>query len=275
MSFAVSGDLQIALRAWSGPGPGVLAVHATGFCKEMWEPVVADLRRLGGGHHVVAMDQRGHGDSGAPALPCDWWDLGRDALAAAATVPVAPLIGVGHSSGAAALIMAELLQPETFRALLLIEPIVFPPPYGRIESHQMTETALRRRSSFASPEEARENFAGKQAFAAWDRRVLDAYVAHGLRPEDGRWVLKCRPEVEGEFYRGAAAHGAWDRLGELECPVHLVAGASSDTHAEPFLGALASRFRDPLVTVVEGTTHFVPMEQPEFVAEALIGMAAR
>src|SRR4030065_574868 len=70
----------------------------------------------------------------------------------------------GHPSGAAALAMAELLRPGTFRALVLVEPIVFPPPYFRAEENPMSAAALRRRSSFPSPEAALASFRGAGAF---------------------------------------------------------------------------------------------------------------
>lgn len=260
--------LLVATHRWDGAGAPVLAVHATGFCKETWGPVVADLRQIGHDCPVVAIDQRGHGDSAAPEPPFDWWDLGADSLAVARTLG-AGVIGVGHSSGAAALAMAELLGPGTFRSLLLVEPIIFPGPFGRMEDNPMATAALRRRRSFPSPGAAADNFRDKPPFAAWDERALQAYVTGGLVARDEGWELKCSPEVEAEYYRSAGDHGAWDRLGEIGVPVVLVAGASSDTHPGPFLEATRQRFARATAVVVDDASHFVPMEKPAVVAELL------
>jgi len=254
---------SLALASWGEAGPSILAVHATGFGKELWEPVA---RRLARPRRVVAPDQRGHGDSDVPAPPIDWWDLGTDVLAVVEQVALESPVGLGHSSGAAALVMAELLRPGTFRSLVLIEPIIFPPPYFRAEENPMTAGALRRRASFPSPAAALAAFRGRPAFARWTEEALGLYVAHGLRREGGAWVLKCFPEVEGEFYRGATAHGAWGRLGEVSCPVWLVVGDRSESHPASFIGAMRDRFRLARLEVVPGAGHFVPMEQPGTVA---------
>ena len=224
------------------------------------------VRRLGRPRRVVAPDQRGHGDSGTPALPIDWWDLGTDVLTVVEQAALEGPVGLGHSSGAAALVMAELLRPGTFQSLVLVEPIIFPPPYFRAEQNPMSAGALRRRGSFPSPAAALAAFHSRPAFARWTEESLELYVAHGLRQEGEDWVLKCSPEVEAEFYRGATAHGAWERLGEVSCPVRLVAGEESESHPASFIGALRDRFRLARLEVVPGAGHFVPMEQPGAVA---------
>lgn len=244
----------------------MVAAHATGFCKELWEPVIRRARRP---WRVKAPDLRGHGDSSPPPLPLDWWDLARDLLAVVDHTAEDRPVGLGHSSGAAALAMAELLRPGTFRALVLVEPIVFPPPYFRAEENPMSAAALRRRSSFPSPVAAFAAFRERGPFGRWADEALALYVEHGLRPHGGAWALKCTPEVEAELYRGATAHGAWERLGEVHCPVLLVAGAGSDTYPAPFLDAVGRRFADARVAVVPGAGHFAPMEQPGAVAELL------
>lgn len=237
-------------------------MHATGFCKELWGPVAALLQP----HPVLAPDQRGHGDSSTPPPPYDWWDLGRDLLALVAAGGLARPVGLGHSSGAAALVMAELLRPGTFASLALAEPIIFPVPPVRMEDNPMSLAAQRRRRAFPSPETAADSLRGRGAFAGWTEEALALYVTCGLRPEEGAWVLKCSPETEAEFYRGATAHGAWSRLGEVACPVVLVAGAASTSHSGPFIEAMAECFADARLEVVPGAGHFLPMERPEAVA---------
>ncbi len=260
---------RIAQRTWPGEGATVLAVHATGFCKDVWAPVVEEMRARGVANPVVAIDQPGHGDTAAPAgLPFDWWELGSAVQAVAE--PLRPIgLGIGHSSGGAALIMAEVTAPGLFEALLLVEPIVFPPPYRRGEDMALATMAERRRASFGSRAEALDNFRGKGPFAGWDPRALEAYIDGCLGPRDGRWALKCQPEVEAEFYRAAGAHGAWERLPEVGARVAVVAGEHSDSHPAPFVARQAARLGAATVTV-DGASHLVPMERPGVVA-ALIG----
>jgi pimeloyl-ACP methyl ester carboxylesterase len=165
--------------------------------------------------------------------------------------------------------MAEILAPGRFAAIVAIEPIVFPPPYTPIDHHPLVQSALRRRPSFASRQEALANFASKAVFSAWDPRALQAYVNCGLRAEGEEWVLACPPEYEAAFFAAAPLHGAWDHLGEIVPPVCVVAGRDSDSHPADFADAQAARLGNGTLEIVEGSGHFIPMEQPARVAEII------
>lgn len=213
----------------------------------------------------MAWDHRAHGRSSEPPLPIDWWDVARDAGAVLASFP-GSLIGVGHSLGAASLLMAEILSPGTFEAVVAVEPIVFPPPFQPADHHPLARLARRRRSSFAGKREAFVNFSGKQVFAGWDPRALEGYVDCGLLPEGEEWRLACRPEFEASFFASGGAHNAWDRLSEVEAPVHVVAGRDSDTHPSEFAREQTDRLGNATLEIVEDSGHFLPMEQPGRVA---------
>lgn len=265
-SFVARDGLEIAYLEWGALSgkPSLVFVHATGFCKEVSVPVVDDVLRLCGPLHVVAIDQRAHGDSATPVPPFDWWDVGSDIVELAQDWP--RVVGVGHSAGGAALLLAELTKPGLFDSLVLVEPIVFPPPYGRYPDNPMAAGARRRRSRFASREAARENWRSKQAFSDWQERAMDAYVAGGLQADGDSVVLKCTPEAEAEFFTAATDHRAWDRLGEVEVASTIIAGEHSTTHREPFLGELARRMPLADTVVAAETGHMVWMERPDVVA---------
>jgi len=242
--------------------------HATGFCRGVWSPVFDALRHREVAGSIVAWDHRAHGGSSNPLLPIDWWDTARDALTVLGGV-AAPIVGVGHSLGAASLLMAEILAPGTFAAIVAIEPIVFPPSYGSAKHHPLTEGARRRRRSFPSPQAALESFTDKAVFAAWDLKSLEAYVNCGLIPAGDEWVLACLPEYEAAFFAASGSHGAWERLGEVRVPVYVVVGGDSDTHPAEFAAVQTARLGNGRLETVDGTGHFLPMEQPGKVADII------
>lgn len=266
----VTGDGGVELATWDlgGEGPPLLLVHGTGFHAKVWEPLAAPLRSA---NRVWALDQRGHGTSGhAPDREySDWERLARDLLAVAEAVGGdGPLLGAGHSLGAAVLLRAEQLRPGTFAGLYCYEPVVVPPGTGGV-SPQLAVIARQRRAVWPSRETAAANYARKPPFAAMDRRVLDAYVDHGLVDrDDGTVELACPPGEEASFYEGAARTPTWEHLGEVEVPV-VVARGGSDLPpaqlAEPIAGLL------PAATLerFEDLDHFGPMTAPERVGSAI------
>ena len=256
--------VEIAYVLSGSDGPLVVFVHATGFCKELSDPLIEDMRALGVAFRALSIDQRGHGDSGVPDPPFDWWQVGGDLVELVGGET--SVIGVGHSSGGAVLAMAELLLPGVFTELVLVEPILLPPPYIRYPDNPMSAGARRRRPRFASRQAAFDNFMAKPSFAGWQERAMWAYVTGGMRAEADGYVLKCRPEVEAEFFAAATTHGAWDRLHEIAAPTLIIAGENSTTHHDPYLGALTERFDSARCVVVPGTSHFVWMEQPAAIA---------
>ncbi len=257
--------ISVEVTTW-GPEPAcpVVAMHATGFCKEVFRPVAGALATMVEAGSVTAVDHRGHGASDRPDPPYDWWDLGRDILAVVAGS--GPVVGLGHSAGGAAVVMAELLAPGTFSAMVLVEPI-FVPPYGWPEAASLVRAAIKRKRRFDDAEAAAENFATKPAFAGWHPAALAEYVEHGLRPGPDGLELACPPEVEAEFYRMGSADETWARLHELTLPVTLVVGEHSTTHHGSYVDELVARFgAEPVLDVVAGASHFVVMERPELIA---------
>lgn len=137
----------------------------------------------------MALDLPGHGTTGPPAvldaagLP-DWDALGTSVLAALDGVGRgggAPqmVVGVGHSLGGAACVLAELQRPGTFARLLLHEPILMdpePPSPGSGRGSPKSAMAARRRRDFDSPVAALAGWARRPFFATWDRRALEGYV---------------------------------------------------------------------------------------------------
>lgn len=58
--FCSSGDLRLHYLDWHGQGPNVLFLHGGGLNAHTWDVVALGLRPR---YRVVALDQRGHGDS--------------------------------------------------------------------------------------------------------------------------------------------------------------------------------------------------------------------
>jgi pimeloyl-ACP methyl ester carboxylesterase len=276
--FLDTNGLRFRALEWEGREPAALFVHATSFCADGWRLVIETLRAGDGlPRRCVAFDQRGHGRSDAPADPAayQWTRLADDASALASVVAQggAPILGVGHSSGATALLAAAGQHPERFAALVAVEPVLFERPDGSgadsfAGSSFLASSARRRRDRFASIADARERLRSKPPFANFDDAAFDALL-RGMLASDGDGVaLHCSGEREAWCYDGAVALDPWPLIAQIRVPLLLVLGEHS---------AVAPALRDRLVAAtpsaqiatIPGGTHFTALERPREVGAAI------
>jgi pimeloyl-ACP methyl ester carboxylesterase len=270
MTFADANGVRIRIHHLGGTGPPLVCMHATGFHGRVWEPFVPRLREH---FSVVALDQRGHGDSDKPPSGYEWPNFGDDVLAVVDHLGISDPVGIGHSAGATALVFAETMRPGTFRRLALLDPTLMPPEFRSAMPsalNPMSEQARRRRAVWSSTDELLGRLRNGTSLATWREDFLRAYVSYGTEPlEDGTVRLKCPPEIEAQVYAGAPVHDGWERLSHLDCPTLLVTGESSHLWAGGRDELAAAQIRDVEIRKVEGG-HFFPMENPDATAEAFL-----
>jgi pimeloyl-ACP methyl ester carboxylesterase len=253
--------VQLA-RSGSLDNSDVLFLHATGFCKEVWQPVVASLLELRPATKTVAFDLRGHGDSPQVDEPYRW-DLATDDVLFTMGER-SGLVGIGHSIGGAVIARAAALSPDLFSSIVLIEPIILPPPYRRADI-PLAQAAQRRRNRFKSRDVAYERFRSGP-MATWQPEALAAYVDFGFVDDGDGIAIKCEPSVEADVFREGENHDTWDLVPNISVPVTIVAGERSDTHTKPVLDVLEGQFNHPTMVTVPEAGHFLPMERPDIVA---------
>jgi pimeloyl-ACP methyl ester carboxylesterase len=267
----------IAVHELSGrPGlPPLLISHATGFCGHAYAPVAGALRDR---FHCYAVDHRGHGATPPPAdwgpgVGVDWRRFGDDTLEVARRLaPSGGLVGFGHSMGAATLLMAARRDPGRFEQLVLFEPIAYPPTDSTtdIEGVPLVVGARRRRRTFASFDEAFENFHSKPPMSRMTVESLRGYVAHGLRPSPAGGVeLCCPPEFEAATFIASRDNGVWDLLPEVEVPVLVLSGVVEENEPSAISGAVAERLPNGRSHVFPEQDHLGPFSHPEQVADAI------
>lgn len=263
-----AGAQPLAAVEWPGDAPPLLFVHGNGFHARCWDAVIEALP-----NRALALDLRGHGSSAAPVTPIRWPDFADDVLACINACDAHGAIGVGHSLGGHALVMAAARRPDAFAALLLLDPVMFPArAYGA--DSEPPAGVLRRRNRFASPEEMRERFAARPPFAQWDARVLADYCHYGLASagEGGGFVLACAPGTEAAVYATGRAADAnpWLYLAQIKTPVWVVRSGRVDPDnafsRSPTAPELASSFVLGRDIVAAACSHYIPMEKPSDVA---------
>jgi pimeloyl-ACP methyl ester carboxylesterase len=242
-----------------------MLLHATGFHGRCWLPVAPALT----GHFSVwAIDQRGHGCSGkAPDGRYDDWGLFvDDFFSVLEALGLGGWRGFGHSLGGAVLLAAEQQQAGTFARLCVYEPVVITRELGEDgfrSSRYLNDLARKRRNSFGSLRDARDNFAAKPPMDRFAPEALDAYVAYGLTEDRaGGVVLACAPEDEASVYRGATQTTIWEHLPDVRPPVTVLGGVDERDPVSRAVEAVASRLPRGRAHRLPGLNHFGPFQDP-------------
>ncbi len=244
-------------------------LHANGFNANTYRAI---LGPLGARFRFLAVDQRGHGLTTLPAVPegrTDWLDLRDDLLALLEAEDLKNVALSGHSMGGTASVLAAAVTPRV-RSLVLFDPVILPEPIlGGAAESPMVQAALRRRARFASRDEALAAYRGRGAFRTWREQTLSDYLETGLTEDpEGGLTLACAPAWEAANY-AAQAHDSRAALIACPVPVRIFTAEFGSTFRltpGPDPQALAPHVR---IETVAGTTHFLPMERPDLVREAL------
>jgi pimeloyl-ACP methyl ester carboxylesterase len=249
----------------------VVFLHATGFSRGVWRPVASRLSDVAPG---IALDLRGHGDSDKPAPPYYWPLFVEDVAAYVQQLPAEQVVLCGHSLGGATAVEVAARVPDRVAALALVEPALSPTPSPN--RSVLVAMTLRRTRSWPNQGEARQHLASRSPYCYWDREVLAGYFATGLtRTQDGGCTLSCPPEIEASIYAEAGTSQAWARLSQINCPVWVLRAAGDQgmpSTASPLIAQIAP---DGVDRLVDGSGHFVSMEQPGLVAEFLREMLTK
>jgi pimeloyl-ACP methyl ester carboxylesterase len=277
--FTAPDGRAIALWRWprSDGRPTLHWAHATGFHGLLYRPL---LDELADDCNVLAWDMRGHGASAEAADPATFrgWETYYRDLTAFLDSLAEPIWLAGHSIGATTSIMAAARRPDKVRGLILAEPVIMDAWQGwslwlakllrRSDRFSLAAGAARRRREFDSHAAALDNFRGRGGFKTWPEAWLEAYVQHGLVREGDHVRLACTPEWESTTF-AHTEHNPWPGIRRLQCPVIALAAEQASTFSPRARQRLQAVLPSAEVKDLAGTTHFLPMEQPEVVRDTV------
>jgi pimeloyl-ACP methyl ester carboxylesterase len=270
--------VELQVYEWPAAGPTVFLAHATGFHGRCWDQVVAKLPD----YRCIAVDMRGHGLSSQPPPPYLWRYFGEDVAALGRDLGLEGALAAGHSKGGYAITLATALEPSLFSRLLLIDPVILPRAAYAASRGEGEHFAARRRNHWESPEAMFESFKGRAPFNSWDPAVLRDYCTYGLvpNPEGKGFVLACPPAVEAATYAGSAGGDIYPEIERIEIPVRVLRARqrtsesiAGDMSGSPTAPDLASHFKQGEDVPQPQYSHFMPMEDPGFIAGQIREMA--
>lgn len=251
--------------------------HATGFNASTYTSL---LLRLSDYSDVYAMDLRGHGNTEASAVPGmgSSWQVYADDITSFTQGINKPLVLIGHSMGAIASLTAAIESTSNIQSLILIEPVL-PTRFmsfllgvskilGLSHYIPIAKSALHRKASFTSKEEAFNNYKNKGAFKTWPDYQLRNYIESGFKSINSSCELSCSPAWESWTF-SAASHDSWSKIAKLKIPLTVIYGGKNSTISNASIRTLRKIHKNIKIVKIEAASHFLPMEFEELLVDEL------
>ncbi len=261
-------DVTLHYQEWGDATlPTVLMLHGFGVSGHMFDEFAA---RAQGMYHLIAVDQRGHGDS-------DWapdGDYSRDAFIADVealrqALELDSFLLMGHSMGGLNAATYTAKYPTRVTSLVLVDVgpeaakdgvdniMRFTQAPAELEFEEFVQNAMR-----FNNRRTREN--------------IEERMRHRLKQlPNGKWTWKFdnrfRDKESGlRIGSEATNEEVWALFRSISCPVLLVRGEQSDVLTQPIAERCATELANCKLVVVPGAGHSVPGDNPDGFTEPVL-----
>jgi 2-succinyl-6-hydroxy-2,4-cyclohexadiene-1-carboxylate synthase len=234
----------------------VVLLHGFGGTHRAWDSVIAALDQER--YRPLALDLPGHGDAAELERPITFAGCVEHVLAHSPE----RFTLCGYSLGGRVALQVALAAPERVQRLVLVSSSAGIEDAGERAARRAADALLARELEHGPFERFIERWRSQPLFADEPPRVA------ALAREDQR---RNRPQALAAVLRGVGAgemQPLWDRLGELEMPVTVLAGERDDKYVALARRMVALLLHGRLVIVPGG--HGLLLESPQAVAQALI-----
>jgi len=262
---------------FGGTGIPLHFLHANGYPPDCYKPLFEFLKTE---YHVFGMPLRPLWDEAKIDDIKDWQPFSDDLRSFLSSQP-APVIGVGHSIGAIVTLRTALRDPGKFRALILIDPVLFVPRFlinwhiVRVlglgdRLHPLITGAKKRRRTFDDLETVYRGYRNRNIFRYMSDENLRIYIDGITRKTNSGYELVYSPEWEAHIYRtGLRDFDIWRDLPKLEVPTLFIRGAETDTFLEDAARLVKRKQPKVRIEALEKSTHLLPLEYPKEVFEIM------
>jgi pimeloyl-ACP methyl ester carboxylesterase len=253
-----------------GGGIPLHFLHANGYPPACYKSLLDLLETH---YHVFGMLLRPLWPNSDPNEIQDWKPFSEDLIQFLSRASE-PVIGVGHSIGAVVTLRAALWDPRKFRALILIDPVLFVPSrllaWNFLRAlglgdrvHPKIAAALKRRRTFDDLDTVFRGYRTRQVFKYMSDDDLRNYIAGITRKNDSGYELVYSPEWESRIYlTNMRDLDIWRGLPSLEVPTLIIRGAETDTFLENAVNFVKRKQPKARVETLERSTHLLPLERP-------------
>jgi esterase len=264
---------------WGNPErPALVLLHGGGLTAHTWDLAALLLRDR---YHILALDQRGHGDSDWSADGTYSWEAHtRDITGFVDAVVPEPFALVGMSMGGINAIRYTARHPNRVRALVIVDVGPETLAEGRAELARFRQE---------TQEEAESPDWFLERAMRFNPTRPPAHLRYSLyhalkQVPSGKWTWKqdrrraAEPEddeAEAEAARQAQAESLWRDVRGISCPTLVLRGARSTILSRDGAERLAAALPRGELQEIPNAGHTVQGDNPAAFAAAVEGFLAR
>ncbi|MBI4336955.1 MAG: alpha/beta hydrolase [Chloroflexi bacterium] len=272
--FVQVNGLKLHYLDWGGRNePVVLCLHGFAQNAHTWDFAALALCQR---YHMLALDQRGHGDSAwAPDGDYSQEAQVRDAEEFVRVLGLQRFLLMGLSMGGRNAYLYAARHPEQVQALVVVDT-----------GPETRRQGVQRITSFVAQDDVLDSF---EAFVQRTRGYqpnrpewqVRGSLKHNLkRIEDGRWTWKYDAVLRDPQYRlrrqqMLAPEAAWQAWGQIRCPTLIVRGAESDILDASVAQRMQQGRASCHLVEVPKAGHLVPGDNPAGFEQALMPFLAK
>ncbi len=261
--------LRLHYLDWGeGPSQNLFLLHGLSDSARTWDDFA---KEASAGYRVVAVDLRGHGESGHATDGYTLDKFAADVLAVARGLNVRTFHLVGHSLGALVGIHLAATQPRAVTRLALVDG---GPGINVAPARQYLLPGFSRPMGFATEDEAKAWL--KQTYSAEPEEVALRRFQYDMQKNwAGRWVLRQDPELwwfigDEEGFRKRTDE-LWALLPQVQCPTLFLHGRQSRVASEEAAQRIVAALPKGRLVDIPGARHNIHSDQPALFKEALLG----
>mgnify|MGYP003324531125 FL=1 len=276
-------DLSVCF--WKGPADAPILhwAHANGFNGLTYDKL---LSKLVGKFNVYAWDTPGYGMSEKGPFydevnPILGYSYDLEALINELNKKHNRKILLGgHSIGGSLSLMVSKYIGDKISGLVLADPVVINYHYQYLTKYlssfgydsstlKLTKQALRKRDRWDSFEAVLNSYTNRGIFSTWKDGFLKDYLLGGTKNDDNGIYLSCRPEIEAASFKNTEIVATPKIIKETKVPIILLVAQIGSTTAS--LRSFKRLRNLKKLEIIEGGTHFFPMEQPDKIISVIKG----
>lgn len=247
--------IDIHYLEWGDPSnPPIIMLHGIGRIAHTFAHIAP---RFAADYHVMAVDMRGHGDSGwAPDAAYSVRDYVSDIEAMADALDLEDIVIWGNSTGGRVAQMFAGLRPERVGAVIVED--VGPERPRSIANRLAVQIEREDAEGWASVAALAEELIAGNPRSEPD--VMRAYARFGTRARaDGRIVWKRDPAIGNDFV--PLQH--WPHIRRIRAPIIYVLGGNSTIVPVETQAELRRVLPEVEIVTMPGLGHYPSQEDPE------------